>query len=123
MRSLYIAVIPVLIFLVSCSKEESAKDQAQAKMEQEAAVKDTTTEQLVYYTCPMPEHKEIHSSQPGNCSLCKMKLVKAVVTSKDKAEFYGCPMPEHSYVRQDSAGTCPDCRMQLKPMRLVTENM
>lgn len=37
-------------------------------------VKDTTKPQPVTYTCPM--HPDIHSSKPGNCPKCGMKLVK-----------------------------------------------
>ena len=77
-----------------------------------------TEEQLIYYTCPMEEHKHVHSAEPGDCPDCGMKLVAGVVTSEDKMEYYGCPMLTHSHVRSDSAGTCAECGMELKPMRL-----
>jgi transcription initiation factor IIE alpha subunit len=121
MRLIVISFIFSLFVLFSCAEKDAAKEQAQVKMEHQTMMVDTTAEKLVYYTCPMPEHKEIHSTVPGKCSLCNMAMVKAVVTTEEKKEFYGCPMPEHSYVRQDTAGTCPDCGMQLKPMRLVKE--
>lgn len=35
------------------------------------------SQSTTYYTCPM--HPEIHSSKPGNCPKCGMKLVKATV--------------------------------------------
>jgi hypothetical protein len=119
MRFLFIAFVLSIFFLFFCSEKDAAKEQAAAKMEHMAAISDTTAEKMIYYTCPMPEHKEIHSAEPGKCGKCNMDLVKAVVTTEEKMEFYGCPMPEHSHVRQDTSGTCTDCGMQLKPMRLV----
>lgn len=76
-------------------------------------------ENLIYYTCPMPNHKAVHSDQPGECPECGMKLVEAVVTDTTDMQFWGCPMPSHSHVRLDKAGDCPECGMKLKPMRLV----
>jgi hypothetical protein len=121
-RTILHVLLLSLLVLFSCAEKDAAKEQAEAKMEHQVVMADTMAEKLIYYTCPMPEHKEIYSTEPGTCSLCNMALVKAVVTTEDKMEFYGCPMPEHSYVRQDTSGTCADCGMQLKPMRLVKEN-
>jgi len=30
---------------------------------------------LLYYTCPMPEHSEVHSDKPGKCPKCGMTLI------------------------------------------------
>ncbi|MCF7802198.1 MAG: hypothetical protein K9N34_09300 [Candidatus Marinimicrobia bacterium] len=76
-------------------------------------------EKLIYYTCPMPAHKNVHSDQPGKCPECGMKLVETVVTDTAEAQFWGCPMPSHSHVRMEKPGDCPECGMNLKPMRLV----
>lgn len=76
-------------------------------------------EQLIYYTCPMPEHKHVHSKEPGQCPECGMNLVQAVVTDTTQMEFWGCTMEDHSHVRQAESGKCPECGMNLKPMRLV----
>jgi len=121
MRLIVISFIFSLFVLFSCAEKDTAKEQVQVKMDPKTAMSDTTAEKMIYYTCPMPEHKDVHSMEPGKCSKCNMDLVKAVVTTEEKKEFYGCPMPEHSHVRQDTVGTCPECRMQLKPMRLVKE--
>ena len=76
-------------------------------------------EHLIYYTCPMDEHKDVHSHEPGKCSKCGMEMVAGVVTTTENMEFYGCPMEAHSYVRSDKPGVCESCGMKLKPMRLV----
>ena len=76
-------------------------------------------EKLIYYTCPMPAHKAVHSDQPGKCPECSMTLVEAVVTDTTDMQFWGCPMPTHSHVRLEKSGDCPECGMKLKPMRLV----
>ncbi len=81
----------------------------------------SANEVFIYYTCPMPKHKYMHSKNPGTCTDCGMKLVKAVLTDRDHMEFWGCPMASHSYVRKEEPGTCDDCGMKLKPMRLQTE--
>ena len=33
-----------------------------------------------YYTCPMPEHSDVRSDQPGTCPRCGMKLVAKSTT-------------------------------------------
>jgi hypothetical protein len=76
-------------------------------------------ETLIYYTCPMDAHKNVHSSEPGTCSECSMALVQAVTTSVEEMDFYGCPMEIHSHIRGEEPGTCTECSMALKPMRLV----
>ncbi len=76
-------------------------------------------ETLIYFTCPMDSHKDVHHVDPGECEKCGMKLVAGVVTSKEKLDYYGCPMLIHSHVRQDTPGTCDDCGMKLMPMRMV----
>jgi hypothetical protein len=31
--------------------------------------------QVLYYTCPMPEHSDVHSDKPGKCPKCGMTLI------------------------------------------------
>jgi len=47
--------------------------------------KDTTKPQPVTYTCVM--HPEIHTSKPGNCPKCRMKLVKEKPKNNDKMQM------------------------------------
>ncbi len=79
----------------------------------------TTSEDIVYYTCPMESHKHVHSQKPGNCPDCGLKLVPAIKAEEANADFYGCPMPEHSHIRHSDPGNCEECRMKLVPMKLV----
>jgi DNA-directed RNA polymerase subunit RPC12/RpoP len=48
--------------------------------------------ELVTYTCPM--HPEIHTTKPGNCPKCGMKLVK----EKPKQS----PLPKHDEMQGDT---------------------
>lgn len=121
MKYLWMIVI-LAALVVSCSSEKDAQamkhdGHEQATMEKSQARIDG--EKIIYYTCPMESHKHIHSSEPGMCSACNMKLVPGVITSVDKMEYYGCPMEIHSHVRQDTSGRCAECKMELKPMRLI----
>jgi hypothetical protein len=88
------------------------------KMDKTMDEKNKGENEIVYYTCPMKSHKQIHSSEPGKCSKCPMKLVKVVLTNEKEADFYGCPMPSHSHVRSDKPGKCDECGMMLQPMKL-----
>ena len=106
----------IILIGLACTEQKPAEEKAPAA-ETVAEVEET----VIYYTCPMEEHKHVHSDSAGVCSECNMALVAAVVTSEDKMDFYGCPMLEHSHVRSDQPGTCADCGMTLKPMRLVKE--
>ncbi len=112
-----IILLLVLSLSMSCNEEKqsAAEQQVSSKPENPAE------EKVIYYTCPMEEHKHIHNAEPGNCSECDMDLVAGVITSEEKMEFYGCPMLIHSHVRQQQAGTCEECGMTLKPMRLVKD--
>ncbi len=117
----YLFILTIALFLFACGQKEEAKteDMHQYHSMDKTEMADMAEEQVIYYTCPMAEHKHIHSAQPGQCPDCGMELVAGVVTSEDKMEYYGCPMLTHSHVRFDSAGTCAECGMELKPMRLV----
>ncbi len=116
MRYLLFFSFFIFLFSFSCTEQKSAQDKTPA-----ADTIAKVEEKIIYYTCPMEEHKHVHSDSAGTCSECGMALVAAVVTSEDKMEFYGCPMLAHSYVRSDQPGTCAECGMKLKPMRLVKE--
>lgn len=85
----------------------------------EMAKKTAAGEKLIYYTCPMESHKQVHSADPGQCPECNMALVAGTITTEDKMDFYGCPMLIHSHVRQEEPGRCDECKMVLKPMRLA----
>ena len=87
-------------------------------------------QQPVSYTCPM--HPEIHTSKPGNCPKCGMKLVRekpkaakpkpavqkspkmkmpAKAQPQMQAATYTCPM--HPEVQASKSGKCPKCGMDL----------
>ncbi len=124
MRVLLATTIVALILIWGCGQNKETKvekaDHSEHKMDL-AADSSGAEEKLIYYTCPMKEHKHIHSAVPGICSECNMEMAAGVTTSKEKMEYYGCPMEIHSHVRSDKEGTCKDCGMDLKPMRLDKE--
>jgi rubrerythrin len=35
-----------------------------------------------YYTCPMPEHSDVHEDKPGKCPKCGMTLIPVMVQPK-----------------------------------------
>jgi len=124
-----VTIVALSFTACSSNKDESAANQTdqpqnmngnmnhdQMAME---GVEKKAGEKLIYYTCPMPAHKAVHSDQPGKCPECSMTLVEAVVTDTTDMQFWGCPMPTHSHVRLEKSGDCPECGMKLKPMRLV----
>ena len=116
MRYILFTLVTTSLFILACGQKEEMK--MEHKQHANEAAVQMAEEQFIYYTCPMDEHKHIHSAESGKCTECNMELVQAVVTSKDKMDFYGCPMEAHSHVRTDKLGTCADCGMELKPMRL-----
>jgi len=115
-----IAALMMSLMLFGCGKkdEHAGHDHGEMQMDKSDKMLATQAEQVIYYTCPMDEHKHVHGAEGGQCTECSMALVPAVTTTTDKMEYYGCPMEAHSHVRQDEAGTCEDCGMKLKPMRL-----
>lgn len=123
--SMFILLLTV-IFIWGCAQEkkEQAESQAnnQMNMTEESGhmmpMDSTSGESIAYYTCPMEEHKHIHSAEPGKCPECNMSLVPVIKTTKEKAEYYGCTMEEDSHVRSDKPGNCPECGMPLQAMRL-----
>lgn len=111
----------LVIFFVACSGQSENKapqEKMQMAGRKEMKMAEQTADKPYYYTCPMPEHKNIHSDAPGKCPECGMDLVAAVATTPDSADYYGCQMPEHSQIRSDKPGKCPECNMNLVPMRL-----
>jgi hypothetical protein len=56
------------------------------------------------WTCPM--HAQILETEPGRCSICKMKLEAIKLDS-----IWSCPL--HSVVARANPGTCPICRRDL----------
>ena len=62
-------LITVILFILSTFSFAQAQDNKGMYME-----KKEVKQQLVTYTCPM--HPEIHSTKPGNCPKCGMKLIK-----------------------------------------------
>jgi hypothetical protein len=42
---------------------------------------------ILYYTCPMPEHSDVHSDKPGKCPKCGMTLIPVM----EAATNLGCP--------------------------------
>ena len=132
MKSILIISMTLLIF--ACGKSEKAdthehdmgtamsETHEQNDMAMDRSVAEPVIgadETLIYFTCPMPSHKDVHHVDPGKCEKCGMELVAGVITSKEKMEYYGCPMLIHSYIRQEEPGKCDECGMKLMPMRLV----
>ncbi len=81
-----------------------------------------TTNAVVKYICPMPEHVSIEYDRPGKCPICGMTLVPVSQATLRKLQpggkllYYTCPMPEHSDVHEDKPGKCPKCGMTLIPV-------
>ncbi|MBK8712105.1 MAG: multicopper oxidase domain-containing protein [Niastella sp.] len=122
--------VTLIIFILSTFSLAQAQDMKGMDMD-----KKETKQQPVTYTCPM--HPEIHSTKPGNCPKCGMKLIKekpkAVVkqpevkkqeVEKTKADTakpkvmdmpqpvsYTCPM--HPEIHSSKQGNCPKCGMKL----------
>lgn len=65
----------------------------------------------VYY-CPMHCEGDKTYSQPGNCPVCGMNLIKS--PKPVKTLRYTCPM--HPEIIRDAPGACPICGMNLVPM-------
>lgn len=117
----YLFTLSAALIFFACGQKEEARTEI-SHQEHDMMQPDTTTmaeEKLIYYTCPMEEHKHVHSGKPGTCPECGMDLVAGVVTDTTRMEYYGCPMEIHSHIRSDESGTCQECGMKLKPMRLV----
>src|SRR5512141_2825174 len=87
---------------------------------------------LLYYTCPMPEHSDVHESGPGKCSKCGMTLIPIMEQPKIEqstnttaaaalpAKLYTCPMASHADVVSDKPGKCSKCEMDLVPTDTVS---
>jgi hypothetical protein len=121
MRLFIITVILSFLFLFACGQDKEAKEQSANKQEIENQAdtgKIEQNEKLAYYTCPMEEHKHIHSNEPGKCPECSMDLVAVIETNEEIKDYYGCTMAADSHVRHDKSGKCEECGMELKPMRL-----
>ena len=37
---------------------------------------------VLYYTCPMPEHSDVHEDKPGKCPICGMTLIPVMDAPK-----------------------------------------
>ena len=88
---------------------------------------------IEYYTCPMPEHANVHEGKPGKCPLCGMTLIPVMakpspretsLQSSPQKEtplptLYTCPMAAHADVVSDKPGFCPKCEMELVPTSTV----
>jgi hypothetical protein len=64
----------------------------------------------VSQTCPM--HPDIVESAPGNCPICKMKLVPVRLES-----VWSCPI--HPVIAASTPGSCPICRRPLVQMTVA----
>lgn len=68
---------------------------------------------LPTYSCP--NHPNIISTDPGNCSICSTTM-RLNLSPKEKMKYdvmklYTCPM--HPEVKSDKSGKCPKCGMTL----------
>ena len=41
---------------------------------------------LLYYTCPMPEHSDVHEGKPGKCPKCGMTLIPVLEAPPVRSE-------------------------------------
>src|SRR5260370_10175500 len=84
----------------------------------EMAMGQAAPEKDVYY-CPM--HKTYHSDKPGNCPICRMKLVKLEGPSGSAEPPAAAPMatPTPSPASQGNAIFVPPEKQQLIGMRSV----
>jgi len=73
----------ILIFLLFAGARLNAQDMPGMKMPMNKKEAGRQTEKIIY-TCVM--HPEIHSSKPGNCPKCGMKLVKEKSKSASKTK-------------------------------------
>lgn len=115
----YILILGFILFMAvyGCGEQK----QAQTTSDSKAEMMQHNNEQssiIYYYTCPMDEHKHVHSDKPGKCPKCSMKLVAATQATAEDFDYYGCPMETHSFMRHDKTDTCEECGMQLEPMKL-----
>ena len=93
-------IILITAWLTACSLA-SAQDMKGMDMNK----KETKQEQSTTYTCPM--HPEIHSTKPGNCPKCGMKLVKEkpkAVTKPAAPEPKEMTRPKDSSKNMDNMG-------------------
>ena len=93
-------IILITAWLTACSLA-SAQDMKGMDMKK----KETKQEQSATYTCPM--HPEIHSTKPGNCPKCGMKLVKEkpkAVTKPAAPEPKEMTRPKDSSKNMDNMG-------------------
>lgn len=70
------------------------------------------------YYCPMHCEGDKMYDKPGNCPVCGMHLVKALVL-EIKVKQYTCPM--HPEVIRNAPGACPKCGMDLVPLEPVDD--
>ncbi len=70
MKTLIIALISILSALTSFSQGHKNHSMPENKIEQDS----------IYFTCVM--HPEIHSSKPGSCPKCGMKLLRKTIAKK-----------------------------------------
>ena len=109
-----IFILAVFMLPLACSDSEQNETSKLEKAGNEHHHSENEMQDVIYYTCPMKEHKHVSSDKPGKCTECQMALVAAVESKTDSTDYYGCPMKSHSHIRSDKPGVCPDCGMDLK---------
>ena len=78
---------------------------------------------LLYHTCPMPDHGDVHADKPGKCPKCGMTLIPVMsapafatntpglAVPEKLPPLFACPM--HLEIVSDKPGQCPRCAMEL----------
>ena len=111
----------VSLGMLVCGGKKSAEEQTKQEVPAVAThemYESIIVDKVMYYTCPMEDHKHVHNHVAGKYPECGVELVAVVMGDESNRDFYSCPMAEHSHVRNDQPGKCGEGGMELVPIRL-----